>query len=109
MPKLHTEYGNLYLQAGTKRRAVAVLGEVLWDLFDHSRRLGGAPLNFAAHAARLGHSALLMSAVGNDSLGEEAAEAIQAIGLTTRFCREPPASRPALLASTWVPATKLIS
>jgi fructokinase len=58
---------------------------VLWDLFDHSRRLGGALLNFAAHAARLGHSALLMSAVGNDSLGEEAAEAIHALGLTTAF------------------------
>jgi fructokinase len=85
VPNLHTENGNLYLQAGTTHRAVAVLGEVLWDLFDHSRRLGGAPLNFAANAARLGHSALLISAVGNDSLGEEAAEAIQALGLTTAF------------------------
>jgi fructokinase len=85
VPKLQTGNGNLYLQAGPKRRAVAVLGEVLWDLFDYSRRLGGAPLNFAAHAMRLGHYALLISAVGNDSLGEEAAEAIQALGLTTAF------------------------
>lgn len=85
MPKLHTENGNLYLQAGTKHRTVAVLGEVLWDLVDHSRRLGGAPLNFAAHAAKLGHDPLLISAVGTDSLGEEAVEAIQAIGLTTEF------------------------
>jgi hypothetical protein len=30
VPKLHTEDGNLYLQAGTTRRAVAVPGEVLW-------------------------------------------------------------------------------
>ncbi len=85
MPKLHTENGNLYLQDGTKHRAVAVLGEVLWDLFGHSRRLGGAPLNFAAHTVRLGHYALLISAVGDDSPGEEAAEAIQALGLTTAF------------------------
>ena len=59
---------------------VAVLGEVLWDVFDHSRRLGGAPLNFAAHGCRLGYDPLLISAVGADSLGEEALGAIQALG-----------------------------
>jgi fructokinase len=85
VPKLHTENGNLYLQAGTKQLTVAVLGEVLWDLFDHSRRLGGAPLNFAANLARLGNNPLLISAVGNDSLGEEAAAAVYALGLTTAF------------------------
>ena len=56
------------------RRPVAVLGEVLWDIFEHSRRLGGAPLNFAAHACRLGHDAILISAVGTDSLGDEASK-----------------------------------
>lgn len=65
-----------------------MVGEVLWDLFDRSRRLGGAPLNFAAHAGRLGHRALLISAVGTDSLGEEAVEAIQALGLTTAFLQK---------------------
>lgn len=61
---------------------------MLWDIFDQSRRLGGAPLNFAAHAGRLGHHALLISAVGADALGEEAVEAIQALGLTTAFLRK---------------------
>lgn len=70
------------------RQPVAVLGEVLWDLFDHSRRLGGAPLNFAAHAGRLGHHALLISAVGADSLGDETFEAIHALGLTTAFLQK---------------------
>lgn len=65
-----------------------MLGEVLWDLFDHSRRLGGAPLNFAAHAGRLGHNSLLISAVGTDSLGDEALEAIHALGLTTTFLQK---------------------
>ena len=54
---------------------------MLWDIFEHSRKLGGAPLNFAAHASRLGHDALLISAVGADLLGEEAFEAIQGLGL----------------------------
>jgi len=88
VPKSPTGDSNLYLQVGTKRPAVAVLGEVLWDLFDHSRRLGGAPLNFAAHAARLGHEPLLISAVGTDCLGEEAIGAIQALGLTTSFLQQ---------------------
>ncbi len=30
---------------------VLALGEILWDVFDQSRRLGGAPLNFADIAA----------------------------------------------------------
>lgn len=61
---------------------------MLWDLFEDTRRLGGAPLNFAAHAARLGHDPLLISAVGTDSLGEEAAAAIHALGLTTAFLQQ---------------------
>jgi len=78
----------MYSQAGVNRQTVAVLGEILWDLFDHLRRLGGAPLNFAAHARRLGRCPLLISAVGTDSLGEEAVEAIQVLGIKTRFLQK---------------------
>jgi fructokinase len=75
--------GNLYLQDSGNRSSVAVLGEILWDVFERSRQLGGAALNFAAHAKRLGHEVSLISAVGVDSLGEEAAAAIAALGLDT--------------------------
>jgi fructokinase len=78
VPGLHTGNGNLYLQDGTNQGMVAVLGEVLWDVLDHSRRLGGALLNFAAHTCRLGYDPLLISAVGVDSLGEESLGAIEA-------------------------------
>ena len=88
MPTVKTENGNLYLQKGTNGHPIVVLGEVLWDVFEHSRRLGGAPLNFAAHASRLGHDALLISAVGADSLGEEAFEAIRGLGLNTAFLQK---------------------
>ena len=60
-----------------------VLGEVLWDVFPDSARLGGAPLNFAAHARRMGHDSLLFSAVGNDDLGRQAVREIQSLGLDT--------------------------
>ncbi len=64
---------------------IVAIGEVLWDVFHDSKRLGGAPLNFAAHATRLGHQVLLVSGVGDDALGRSALAAIEAVGLDTRF------------------------
>jgi len=69
---------NLCLQARP-----LVLGEVLWDLFPDSTRLGGAPLNFAAHARRMGHAPVLFSAVGNDELGRQAVREIHSLELDT--------------------------
>jgi fructokinase len=80
-----TEKENLSLQAKPAGPHVVVLGEVLWDLFEHSRRLGGAPLNFGVHARRLAHHVSLISALGADEPGEQAAETIAALDLDTRF------------------------
>ena len=30
------------------------VGEILWDVIEQSEHLGGAPLNFAAHAQKAG-------------------------------------------------------
>jgi fructokinase len=64
---------------------VVVLGEVLWDVYENSKRLGGAPLNFGAHVRRLGHDVSLISAVGNDELGAEALKTIASLDLDTSF------------------------
>ena len=80
-----TEKENLSLHVGSALPHVAVLGEVLWDVFEHSTRLGGAPLNFGVHARRLGHPVTLISALGADEPGEQAAEIIAALDLDTRF------------------------
>jgi len=65
-----------------------VVGEVLWDVFPESVRLGGAPLNFAAHVARLGHDAILISGLGNDELGDRASKEIAELGLPAdRLCK----------------------
>ena len=48
---------------------VVGLGEVLWDMFPKGKRLGGAPANFAYHAAQFGHESLVVSAIGLDKLG----------------------------------------
>lgn len=80
-----TDDHNLSLQDAERGRSILVVGEVLWDMFEHSTALGGAPLNFAAHAKRLGYNPLLISAVGADSLGDAARQEIAALGLDTSF------------------------
>ncbi len=75
----------LSLQDAVRSHAILVVGEVLWDIFEHSTALGGAPLNFAAHAKRLGYDPLLMSAVGADCLGKAALQEIAGLGVDTSF------------------------
>ncbi|MFB3777635.1 MAG: carbohydrate kinase family protein [Bryobacteraceae bacterium] len=64
---------------------IVAFGEILWDIFDDSRRLGGAPLNFSLHASRMGHEAALVSAVGEDELGASARAALQRLGIDSPF------------------------
>jgi fructokinase len=61
------------------------IGEILWDVFPDTERLGGAPFNFAVHAHRLGHRVIFLSAVGDDKRGRRAAGRAGALGLTTEF------------------------
>ena len=58
-------------------------GEVLWDLFPEGARFGGAPANFACHAALLGGEVSLLSAVGLDERGTEAFAILQRFGIDT--------------------------
>jgi fructokinase len=81
---LSLQNGDNFRSKGRPDRLLA-LGEVLWDVFEHSMRLGGAPLNFSAHAKRLGYDPLLISAVGNDELGDRTAQNMADLGLDTKF------------------------
>ena len=67
-------------------------GEVLWDLFPTGPRFGGAPANFACHAALLGAKVSLLSAVGDDARGHEALAILQGFGLDTSLVRRVPAA-----------------
>jgi len=69
---------------GGKVRIVAI-GEILWDVINEQEFLGGAPLNFLVSAQRLGHTAALLSAVGNDQRGGLALDAMRRHGLTITF------------------------
>ncbi len=69
---------------------IAVIGEILWDVFPDAERLGGAPFNLAAHARRLGHEVYLISAVGDDERGRAALERMRELDLPARFVRTIP-------------------
>lgn len=60
---------------------VVAFGEVLWDVIDGTPHIGGAPFNFAAHAARCGLASAIVSAVGDDELGRRALDAAAGFGV----------------------------
>jgi fructokinase len=67
---------------------IAVIGEIIWDVFPDATLLGGAPLNFAVHSRRLGNEVTLVSGVGRDDLGREARSRIVGMGLETEMIAE---------------------
>ncbi|MCD7978852.1 MAG: carbohydrate kinase [Tannerellaceae bacterium] len=50
------------------------MGEALWDVLPEGKKIGGAPANFAYHAAQFGFDSRVVSAVGEDDLGREILE-----------------------------------
>jgi len=62
---------------------VLAFGEVLWDIYADEKFIGGAPFNFAAHFAKLGGEAYLLSAVGKDALAKDTLRAVAARGIRT--------------------------
>jgi fructokinase len=62
-------------------RTIVGIGEVLWDMLPQGRQLGGAPANFAYHAAALGAEGCVVSRVGDDELGREILARLDALGV----------------------------
>ena len=57
------------------------LGEALWDVLPEGKKLGGAPANFAYHVSQFGLASCVVSAVGDDKLGDEIIENFDSKGL----------------------------
>jgi fructokinase len=64
---------------------IVSVGEILWDVIGKNEYLGGAPLNFAAHAQKLGHEVYPLSAVGADARGRKALDLLKARAMSTEF------------------------
>ena len=67
---------------------ILAIGEIIFDVFNGEAEIGGAPLNFCAHCAALGAESALISAVGNDKLGERALSFLSSVDVDTAFVQK---------------------
>lgn len=60
---------------------ILAFGEILFDVFGTSEKLGGAPLNFCADMVKMGAEGYIISAVSNDRLGQNAINSLKNLGV----------------------------
>ncbi|MGM9763951.1 MAG: carbohydrate kinase [Candidatus Cryptobacteroides sp.] len=72
-----------------EKKYVVGLGEALWDVLPEGKKLGGAPANFAYHAGQHGLESIAVSALGEDKLGDEIVEQLEAKQLNYHMPRVP--------------------
>lgn len=61
------------------------IGEILWDIYENEKYLGGAPTNFAYHCQQLGDRGIVVSRVGDDELGRSIIDSLCHKGLETGY------------------------
>lgn len=69
------------------RKTVLSFGETLWDLLPTGPVLGGAPCNFACRVQSLGDRGLVVTRLGRDDWGRQAAEILEQLGAETEFAQ----------------------
>lgn len=58
-------------------KIIVGMGEALWDMLPEGKKIGGAPANFAYHVSQFGFDSRVVSAIGNDELGNEILEVFE--------------------------------
>lgn len=93
----------------TSKPIVVGLGEVLWDMLAEGKRPGGAPANVAYHAAHHGAEGWLISAVGQDALGDELQQQLHAGGVQLEMARVPfPTGRVEVTLQQGIPSYRIV-
>ena len=69
----------------SKKIKALTFGEALFDIIKGSAHLGGAPLNLAAHLAKLGAKPAVITAVGRDELGKNLLARAKELGIDTSY------------------------
>jgi fructokinase len=77
---------------------IVSIGEILWDVFPDSERLGGATFNFSVNACRLGLEVIFVSAVGDDERGRAARLRAASLGLDPEFIQVVPGAPTGLVS-----------
>ncbi|WP_298545990.1 carbohydrate kinase [uncultured Aquimarina sp.] len=62
---------------------ISCFGEVLWDIFPHHKKVGGAPLNVALRLKTMGMDSSIITRVGVDDLGHDLITYIDKQGLSS--------------------------
>lgn len=70
-----------------EKNIIVGMGEALWDCLPEGRKLGGAPANFAYHVGQFGWNTVVVSAIGNDALGDEILARLDAVNLEHKIAR----------------------
>lgn len=71
-------------------RLIVGIGEALFDVYPDGERLGGAPLNVAVHAQQLGDSGIVVSRIGQDSLGRRITDELTQRSMTLEHIQSDP-------------------
>lgn len=66
-----------------KKVKAAAFGEILWDVFENEKKIGGAPLNVALRMKSLGCEVSVISSVGKDEDGMAILNEVKALGIET--------------------------
>jgi len=69
----------------TNKFNIIGIGEILWDIYENEKYLGGAPANFAIHCQQLGDNGIVVSRVGKDELGDEISNTLLKRRLETNY------------------------
>ncbi|MFD0862108.1 carbohydrate kinase [Sungkyunkwania multivorans] len=69
----------------TPEPLIICFGDILWDIFPEYKKVGGAPLNVALKLHSYGANTYLISAVGNDALGNDLLDHLHQRGLQTQL------------------------
>ena len=62
-------------------------GEILWDVIGNDRKIGGAPLNVLGHIVQLGGTGDVISAIGQDELGDESLKYLKSRNIDTTLLK----------------------
>lgn len=60
------------------------IGEILFDVYPEHKKMGGAPFNFLYHIHKITGKGIFVSAIGNDKLGSEISEILDAKGISQK-------------------------
>ncbi len=63
------------------KHKIIAFGEIVWDMLPAGKQIGGAPLNFAFFANTPQAQSYVISAIGNDPLGDETLRILESTGV----------------------------